>query len=853
MDPSVKFEKANGYLEYPLKQMAINFLVTLPDTTGAHLFARDKINADKPGAQIFVVAHPKRIYRRSVCAAINGQPTSYYEWMGGNMKIGDETVKNTIDLDMEGVPQSRPFNNDIVWVVQFVNAAIEARYKIVVHNNQWIVLKCHYDSVKQKYSAHLILHGYMWGTVAARKAFMESIGLVQEFAKRCPEAASPEKVVDAGVFGAKMLRLVKSTKLGKNLPLWPAMLEGFMEPQDSFDFFQKSLGSYTVDCQLLESLDGPPLQALPKIRKPTGSNKSASVCGASTSTIERYAPPVEDLRRVVMGLDKNKRAALHTRDLWTKLGWAVVNIGRVGGYEEEAIEIFREFSTTREEAYREPAFRKVVEDARHDSNLLGWTYIKECHLEDTAVFLGSMSVDDKAQSSSETASGNNSEIQPIVVRDYATVKKEFEKRWFHLKHPTSFVEVTSEDTFYNKLADFKLNEGLIVYEDVESVKGSKKTCERPFLDKWLKDPTKRIYDKEDFLPPPLACPSNVYNLFQGLRAAGLQSTPPDAQVNLQPILDFLAHLCGESHSTVKKGTKYFIDWLANIVQLPGTLPGVAIVIQSPQGTGKNMFASFFGRRVLGGTLFESSARVDTFFSTFAEGLSKKVFVVLNEVEGSMTKKHLGEIKEAITDEKIPYERKNFQRVFIKNFARQLWFTNNTKPVHLEPSDRRFVAFQIENVPDRDYFKQLAAWMADDINVRVFYDFLMARDIAKWDAVGDRPKTAYYTALKRMSLSMLDSWLIHEFEVATLPLKIDFVKILERFNNWASGAYRQFQPMSFTAFADAVKPYQDHGLLKKKGKTCRVFVVDLKALREKFVADDKIDALDSIDFFDDDDD
>jgi hypothetical protein len=279
---------------------------------------------------------------------------------------------------------------------------------------------------------------------------------------------------------------------------------------------------------------------------------------------------------------------------------------------------------------------------------------------------------------------------------------------------------------------------------------------------------------------------------------------------------------------------------------------VAIVAQSPQGTGKNMFANFFGHKLLGGTFFESSARVDTFFSTFAEGLSKKLLIVLNEVEGSMTKKHLGEIKKAITDEKIPYERKNFQRVFIKNFARQLWFTNNTKPVHLEPSDRRFVAFQIENVPDRTYFKQLAAWMADDTNVRAFYDFLMTRNLAEWDAVGDRPKTAYYTALKRMSLTILDSWLILELEVATLPHKIEFVNILKRFNEWASGAYRQFQPMSFTAFADAVKPYHDFGLLKNKGKYYRKFIVDLNVLREKFVADDKIDAFDPVDFIDEDD-
>ena len=67
------------------------------------------------------------------------------------MKVLDETVKNTIDMDMEGVARTRPFNEDIAWVVQFVCAAIEARYKVVVPKSQWVVLKCDYDVVKQKF------------------------------------------------------------------------------------------------------------------------------------------------------------------------------------------------------------------------------------------------------------------------------------------------------------------------------------------------------------------------------------------------------------------------------------------------------------------------------------------------------------------------------------------------------------------------------------------------------------------------------------------------------------------------------------------------------------------------------
>ena len=450
-----------------------------------------------------------------------------------------------------------------------------------------------------------------------------------------------------------------------------------------------------------------------------------------------------------------------------------------------------------------------------------------------------------------TVATRSSSAEPVLQKSYEVVKEQFESKWFYLKHPTSFVEVTAQDTYYLKIADFRLNEGLLSYEDISTIKGVKQISDHPFVERWLKDPTKRIYEKEDFLPPPLSCPAEVYNLYRGIRAANLPKISSNSATDMTPILEFLAHLCGESQSDDKKGTAYFINWLANILQLPGTLPGVAVVIQSPQGCGKNLFGSFFGRKVLGGKLYESSAKIDTFFSTFAEGLSQKLLINFNEVDGNLTKKHLGEIKEAITDERIALERKNFQRVFIQNFARHLWFTNNTKPIHIEASDRRFVAFKIETIPERAYFKALAKWMDDDENVRAFYDFLMVRDLSSWDPVDDRPKTAYYTALKRMSLSLVDSWLIHEMEARSLPQSISFLDMMKRFNDWATGVHKQHQSVSVSVFSPLMEPYQDYGLFKKKSREGRTFRVDLTLLQEKFVADDKIDPPDSAEYLDDD--
>ena len=628
-----------------------------------------------------------------------------------------------------------------------------------------------------------------------------------------------------------------------------------MVPDDTFEFFQKSMGSYTVDCQLLESLDGPPIKALPKVRK-AAAPKSASFCGASSSTIERYAPPAEDLRRVVMGLVKDKRAALHTRDLWTKLGWAIVNIGRVGGYEEEAIEIFREFSMTRKEAFQEPAFWKVVEDARHDSNLLGWTYIKECHLEDTTVFLDSMSVEDDAAGTSVSKArvatdeaGSNDDTQTTdqpdlsVIKSYAIVKRDFENEFFKLKHPVRVVQVTPDETYYMRLAEVRENEGILTYDETVEEKGVKKVAEKRFFERWWNDKNCRTYDKVDFLPPPLQCPAGVYNLFRGFRAETLPPTTED--VDLEPIFSLMCRLTNERNKPVQErvGFEYLLNWLAHIIQLPSDLPRTAILIQSPQGAGKNVFSSFFGEKVLGEALYLSSAKIDTFFDKFANGLSEKVLCNFNEVKLSLTKSKQDEIKEAITEKKVALEKKGVDRIFVRNCARHLWFSNRMMPIVIEDTDRRWVAFQADStIPDPDYFTELVNWTEDDRNARAFFEFLEARDISNWNASRDRPRTEFYTELQQMSLSRVDQWLIREIEIKPMPDHwLSATSLAERFNQWQIRfAGPNPNAVSNCYLNPKLKPYFNKGVLfDRSGGTGSYYRFDLGRLQQLFIETHKI--------------
>ena len=83
---------------------------------------------------------------------------------------------------------------------------------------------------------------------------------------------------------------------------------------------------------------------------------------------------------------------------------------------------------------------------------------------------------------SSARNSNDTEAMIATERPYEAVKTKFEEKCFHLEHPTSFVEVTPQDTYYIKIADF-LNEGLITYEDVSTAKGAEKISENPFLER----------------------------------------------------------------------------------------------------------------------------------------------------------------------------------------------------------------------------------------------------------------------------------------------------------------------------------------------------------------------------------
>ena len=344
------------------------------------------------------------------------------------MKILDPSVKCGVDLDMEGVAESRMFDDDIVWVAVYINKAIEKRYQVHVDLEQWVVLKCDYDPIKRKFSAHLILHGYKWPTIEARKQFLYSIGLVEAFALRCPEAKTPLKVVDKGVFGIKFLRLLKSTKTGKNLPLWGARLPGMMAPTDDFQFFLKSMTTYTVDCQLLEG-DPVPIDPSVSIASSSMVDKFSTVDTADSVArlsrpadpniplvpSKRFIPPWDIITLVLSALDTDKRCAEHTYDTWAELGWCFSDLARRADKVEEGRQAWLDFCRREPDAFHEQKALEIYDRARTDGKVFGWSSMMKWLAEDDPTVHEAVKTRLK-EISRQQASTSKNDIEYVISR-----------------------------------------------------------------------------------------------------------------------------------------------------------------------------------------------------------------------------------------------------------------------------------------------------------------------------------------------------------------------------------------------------------------------------------------------------
>jgi hypothetical protein len=354
--------------------------------------------------------------------------------------------------------------------------------------------------------------------------------------------------------------------------------------------------------------------------------------------------------------------------------------------------------------------------------------------------------------------------------EYAELKKEFEKNVCKIMNPLSYLVMTKDNQFIYKTRVDLIN----TYENHSDWKGTTIVggkLRKSFIENWVKDPRNLSYDKIDFLPPPLQCPSSTYNTFKGFDVNKIEN-PQYEEEYVKTIREHTKFLVGDNDVN----NAYLEAFLANIIQEPANLSKVAIILKSREGCGKNLFLEII-EAILGKEYYiTNTSPKQKLFGQFNAHKMNKLLINLDETNPKDSKDYYETIKAEITNSTTEIERKGQDSFVVRNFARYLFTTNNELPIKISKSDRRFALFECKGKrKDKKYYDALVKIKDNDNALYSYYTYLNSIEIADYDFINNRPETDFYKrSMKQCEENIyeyLQSLVMNEIEVDDENVKL----------------------------------------------------------------------------------
>lgn len=231
--------------------------------------------------------------------------------------------------------------------------------------------------------------------------------------------------------------------------------------------------------------------------------------------------------------------------------------------------------------------------------------------------------------------------------------------------------------------------------------GEKKSM--PKFDYWLTSNERRSYSKIVFKPS--GSKDHEYNLWKGW--------PTNTQHNPDGCKLFLHHVKEVICSNDPDLYDYVITWLADAIQNPDLKPGIALVLQGAQGTGKTMFGEYI--MALYGKYGLISTNSDHLFGRFNFHLANKLMCFADESCWAGNRHHASILNNLITANTLGFESKGVDQINVENHLRIIMATNDEWSVPASGIARRFCVLEVsgDRQGDRDYFRELKFEMDND--------------------------------------------------------------------------------------------------------------------------------------------
>ncbi|MDG1987970.1 MAG: DUF5906 domain-containing protein [Halieaceae bacterium] len=237
---------------------------------------------------------------------------------------------------------------------------------------------------------------------------------------------------------------------------------------------------------------------------------------------------------------------------------------------------------------------------------------------------------------------------------------------------------------------------------------------------WIESEATRRFDNLVF-DPTEQCGSSSYNLFKGFPVEPSRGT---CDRYLQHIREII---CSGDQDLYD----YVLGWMAHAIQKPAELPGVALVLQGSQGTGKGTFAKYFG--TIFGDHFQHLLTMDHLLGKFNAHLSSALVVFADEIVWGGNKKEAGQLKGIITESRRMMEAKFKDPILVDNYARFIFATNEDWAVPTGPKERRYCVLNIDEskAEDHGYFASIKTEMRNG-GVEALMYTLMNFDLSQFN-------------------------------------------------------------------------------------------------------------------------
>lgn len=283
----------------------------------------------------------------------------------------------------------------------------------------------------------------------------------------------------------------------------------------------------------------------------------------------------------------------------------------------------------------------------------------------------------------------------------------------HLGGQTLIMRHGFDPALNRRRTDFESTESFAKWYRNRTIDGT------PISKIWLDSPNRRQYEGVTFAPG--EDHPGYYNLFQGFP---IEAIPGDAGLFWNFVREVIC-----SNNTQHFG--YLRKWMAHLIQRPGELPEVAIVMRGLQGTGKGTFTTTLGKLV--GQHYVEFAQMNQVVGRFNGHMKDALLVYANEAVWPGDKSAVGNFKAMVTDTHVAIEHKGKDILMLRNYRRLIVSSNEDWAVPRDLDDRRLFVLDISDrhKEDRPYFKAIHDQM-DEAGLAALMHDLMAVDLSDFD-------------------------------------------------------------------------------------------------------------------------